>query len=596
MSDDLQLLRSYVARGADAEDAFASLVRRHVDLVYSVALRTARSPHHAEDVVQSVFVDLATRAAAFPPGTPLVAWLHVVTRRTAIDLVRRESRRQAREQAASVVAMNPVSTPWELIEPLLEEAVESLPPADRTAILLRFLENRSLREVGATLGLGDDAAQKRVSRALERLRTYFVRRGVTVTASGLAAELCGHAVVTAPASLAGSALSAALAGGSAATATTVVFSAGAKFLLAASAAGIAALVLFQTLSSDPAPTARQVTTSAPVSPATPVPTVSTIPPPQPVPPAVLDDRVALLRQLIAELPAQGLPELRLLVPADWIAVARAHELDSAADIRLALADLRAVARRAFAPHLQEALRRFAAASEGRNPATMADLEPLLEAPGEPEMLARYDLIPDGHADRMEGYLLVEKPSSDARLAVGLDGWFMRNNADHPPGLSESATDAIERTWRALGTAIGPEMQERMSALPSPRMVEYLMQGVLKELEPVFGDADAFGAAMKDAVRSYVAVNPGRLPEDLGQILPFLRHADQLTAPLRVAFARLAYLRDHRGVPPADPVELRPYLDQPFDPAAALRMAKLTWDGETLTTTFSWNIKAVDTRR
>jgi hypothetical protein len=372
-------------------------------------------------------------------------------------------------------------------------------------------------------------------------------------------------------------------------------SAGAKFLLAAGAAGIAAVVLYQTLSSDPSPTARPVAKSAPPSLVPQVPTVSTLSAPRPSPPAVLDGRVALLRQLLAELPAQGLPELRLLAPADWIAVARAHELDSAADIRLALADLRAVARRAFAPHLQEALRRFVAASGGQSPATTAELEPLLTPPATPDMLARYDLIPAGEAGHKDGYLLQEKPSSDVRLAVGFEGWVMRNNADHPPGLGESATDAIERTWRALGTAIGPETWEKMSALPSPRMVEHLMQGVLKEIEPVFDDIDDFGAAMKDAVRRYVAVNPGQTPEHLGQILPFLPHADQLTPPLRAAFAHLAYVRDHRGAPPADPAHLRPYLEQPFDAAAALRMVKLAWDGETLTTSFSWDTTTSDDR-
>src|SRR5436309_9240220 len=151
MSDtDLQLLAEYARH--HAEDAFAELVHRHLDLVYSAALRQVRSPELAEEVAQSVFADLSRSAGRLKPDTVLAAWLYQVARRTAVDVVRRESRRQLREQLAVELAdMNAHPSIWNQIEPLLDEAMDSLDPAERTAILLRFFENRNLREVGQSL-------------------------------------------------------------------------------------------------------------------------------------------------------------------------------------------------------------------------------------------------------------------------------------------------------------------------------------------------------------------------------------------------------------------------------------------------------------
>jgi RNA polymerase sigma factor (sigma-70 family) len=198
---DMELLASYTGNGSEA--AFAELVHRHLDLVYSAALRQVRSPQLAEEVAQSVFADLARNAARLLPETVLAAWLYQVARRTAVDVIRRESRRRLREQLALEMAdMNDHPSIWKEIEPLLEEAMERLEPAERSAILLRFFENRNLREVGETLGTSEDAAQKRVSRAVDRLREFLSQRGVTVGASGLALALSANAVQSAPLGLA----------------------------------------------------------------------------------------------------------------------------------------------------------------------------------------------------------------------------------------------------------------------------------------------------------------------------------------------------------------------------------------------------------
>ena len=217
---DLELLRRYGREGA--EDAFAEIVRRHLALVHSAALRQVRSPQLAEEIAQSAFTDLARNSQRLAPDTVLAAWLYQVTRRTAIDVVRRETRRQAREQIATEMNATTTDAAWLHIEPLLDEAMDGLDDTDRAAVLLRYFENKSLREVGQALGVSDDAAQKRVSRAVERLREFFAKRGVAVGAGGLAAIISANAIQAAPVGLAATISAAATVIGTttAATATT----------------------------------------------------------------------------------------------------------------------------------------------------------------------------------------------------------------------------------------------------------------------------------------------------------------------------------------------------------------------------------------
>jgi RNA polymerase sigma factor (sigma-70 family) len=194
-------------------------------LVYSVALRLVRSQPIAEEVAQSVFTDLARNADKLRADTILSAWLYRVAYRTAVDVVRKESRRQNREQkAVEMAAMNSESSEWTHIEPLLDEGVQALDETDRAAVLLRYFENKSLREVGQQLSVSDDAAQKRVSRAVERLREFFAKRGVAVGAGGLVVVISANAVQAAPVGLAATISSAAVLAGTtiAATATATI--------------------------------------------------------------------------------------------------------------------------------------------------------------------------------------------------------------------------------------------------------------------------------------------------------------------------------------------------------------------------------------
>jgi RNA polymerase sigma factor (sigma-70 family) len=217
---DLELLQSF-ARDR-SQDAFTELVRRHLNLVFSAALRLVRSSQLAEEVAQSVFSDLARDTAKLQPDTVLVAWLHSVTRRTAVDFIRKESHRQLREQIAiETNAMNTSDAQWTDIEPLLDEAVAALDETDRIAVLLRYFENKSLREVGAQLGVSDDTAQKRVSRAVEKLREFFCKRKITIGAGSLGVLITANAVQAAPVGLI-TTISAAVVAGTAVTTSTVI--------------------------------------------------------------------------------------------------------------------------------------------------------------------------------------------------------------------------------------------------------------------------------------------------------------------------------------------------------------------------------------
>ena len=230
MTSDLDLLGRFVRE--KSQDAFTALVQRHVNLVYSAALRQVRSPQLAEEIAQSVFADLA-RVAATPSSplsgcdassqTSLTPWLYAVTRRTAIDAIRKESRRQLREQiAVEMNDMNATANDWTQIEPLLDDAMAALDETDRSAILLRYFENKNLREVGEALGTSDDAAQKRVSRAVERLREFFSKHNVTIGASGLAVLISANAVQSAPIGLAVTISAAAVLTGTAVSTSTVI--------------------------------------------------------------------------------------------------------------------------------------------------------------------------------------------------------------------------------------------------------------------------------------------------------------------------------------------------------------------------------------
>jgi RNA polymerase sigma factor (sigma-70 family) len=223
MTDSQILLVDYVQSGSEA--AFRELVTRYLGLVYSAALRlVAGDTHRAQDVAQTVFVDLARTARTLSRDVMLGGWLHRHTCFVAANTLRSERRRQSRERQA--VEMNALHDHSEsgltLIAPILDEAINQLGEADRTAVLLRFFEQRDFRSVGEALGGNEDAARMRVTRALEKLHSLLKHRGVTTSAAALGVALSASSVQAAPAGLAASISSAAILAGTTVAATTAV--------------------------------------------------------------------------------------------------------------------------------------------------------------------------------------------------------------------------------------------------------------------------------------------------------------------------------------------------------------------------------------
>jgi len=207
MGNDNELLREY-ARSA-SEAAFAELVHRHVNMVFSTALREADGDEPlAQELTQLVFVELSRKAASLIRHPALAGWLYTCVRWTAANTRRAEDRRQRRQLEYQTMSQllsseSPEST-WQQVRPVLDDTLHELGEKDRAAIVLRFFEELSLQQVGIQLGLNENAARMRVDRALRKLRDRLLKRGITSTSSALAAALVAGAIVTAPSGLAAS--------------------------------------------------------------------------------------------------------------------------------------------------------------------------------------------------------------------------------------------------------------------------------------------------------------------------------------------------------------------------------------------------------
>ena len=228
----MRLVREYASR--QSESAFAALVSRHTNLVYSAALRQTRDPQLAEEVTQVVFIILARKAASLGAKTILTGWLYRTACYVSGSALKRELRRQHREQEAymqSELDAQAGST-WNQLSPLLDEAMLRLGQTDRDALVLRFFEGRSLNEVGHALGASEEAAKKRVNRALEKLRNFFAKRGVSSTTAIIAETISAHSVQAAPVALAKSITAVAVTKGAAAAASTLTLIKGALKIMA----------------------------------------------------------------------------------------------------------------------------------------------------------------------------------------------------------------------------------------------------------------------------------------------------------------------------------------------------------------------------
>jgi RNA polymerase sigma factor (sigma-70 family) len=439
MTSDLELLQNYADR--NSEEAFAELIRRHLDLVYSAALRQVRSPQLAEEVAQSAFTDLARNAGKLKPDTILTAWLYQVARRTAIDVVRHESRRQLREQIATEInAMNATASDWTHVEPFLDEAMHTLDETDRAAVLLRYFENKSLREVGQTLGTSEDTAQKRVSRAVERLREFFAKRGVTVGTSGLAVLISANAVQAAPVGLAATISTAAvLAGTTFATTTTataikiIAMTTIQKSLIATTLAVVAGTGIYeahqastlrnqvQSLQQQQAPLAEQIrqlqrerddatkrltalqaeneqlksnqNTAELLKLRGDVAQLQNEANDATEKAArALMAKVNNLKQRLEETPNAKIPELQFLTDQDWINAANGR-LDNDSAYRRALSTLRKAGEGKFATMLNRAVIGYMKNNGGQMPTDLAQLQLYFDSPVDDAILQRWEIAP-----------------------------------------------------------------------------------------------------------------------------------------------------------------------------------------------------------
>ncbi len=192
---DWELIERYAAHRDDR--AFTELVRRHLGFVHACARRQV-GPVHADDVAQSVFLVLARKAATLRANVVLSSWLFRTTGFVVAQWKREEARRRRREHEAVAMDYLPdSSTPAPIpsgslsatTDHRLDEALARLSESDRRYLLTRYVEGQDFPDIATRFGVSEPAARKRVTRAVERLRTDLLRQGVTTSTIALAALL-----------------------------------------------------------------------------------------------------------------------------------------------------------------------------------------------------------------------------------------------------------------------------------------------------------------------------------------------------------------------------------------------------------------------
>ena len=491
MMDDKQLLHAYARERS--ESAFGELVARHIDFVYSTALRVVNGDSHlAQDVAQTVFIDLARKARSLPDDVALPGWLHRHTCYTAAKAVRTECRRQSREETAMEMrALDDNTRPeWELVAPYLDESLNQLNSADRDALVLRFLKQQDLRAVGAALGISNDAAQKRVDRALEKLHVLLKHRGATLSATALGTALATEAVTAAPAGLAGTVTAAALAGTTLATTATatatkaIVMTTLQKTLVAATVAVLAGAGIYQAhqaanargdvqaahqqqtllteqtkqLQHERDEATRQLAALRDDNERLNRNTAELLKLRGDI--GVLrrnsqqieDDPIfqmarewkakeAKLRQLFDQRPDQRIPEMRLLTERQWLQSAQNADFDSSRGIRIAMSRMRELGISTFAIALETALRIYKRENTNNLPDNPSQLAGYFRPPVEDvdAMLARYELL-DREAQSntaVKGAVIVQKvlvdKAVDNAMLIGPEAF----GYDQKPGAGRS---------------------------------------------------------------------------------------------------------------------------------------------------------------
>jgi RNA polymerase sigma factor (sigma-70 family) len=528
---DQELLRDFVAWRSEA--AFAELVSRHVDHVYSAALRMVCDAHLAQDVTQGVFIALAQSACHLADRLVLSGWLHRTAQNIAANTVRSEVRRHTREQEAA--AMNELlgndpDANWEMISPHLDAALGKLEEADRDALMLRYFERKSAREMAIILGTSEDAAQKRVTRAVERLREFFSKRRVAIGAGGLITLISANAVQSAPAGLAATISTAVLAGTAVQASTlitatkTIAMTTLQKSIIVAALASVAGTGIYaahqnaeftgriESLQQQQAPLTAQIqelnqerddATNQLAGLAAENAQLESNSnenellrlraqvtrlenqgnDPTALAAKTLIDKVNRLKQRLAETPGANIPEMKLLTDEDWLQAANC-ELDTDLDYRKALAALRTDAESKVVPILKSALQAYLKANNQQFPANISQLEPYLISPIDDAILDRWEVAPPSTVPNIgvgsEG-IITEKAAIDeifdSRVAIGADGY---GTSDFLTAEAEPYLGQVYKAYVAANNGLQPaNVSDMLPYAATPEQRNAVQKMILK---------------------------------------------------------------------------------------------------------------------
>ena len=501
MNEDAELLRQYATDRSEA--AFTELIRRQVGLVYSAALRLMNGDvHRAQDVTQQVFSELARQARGLTRHPALAGWLYTTTRLMALRAIRTEQRRTAREQEAN--AMNELlrgpgpEQDWKHLGPVLEDAMHELGEKDRLAVLLRFFQNKSLKEVGLALGLSENAARMRVERALDKLRAQLARKGVTSTVAALAALLADNAISATPAGFVATLTSASFASAAAGTGTALTllkFMAATKFKTGIASAIVVASVVTplvvhhqaQAGLRDQAETLRDRTdrltrlqeenarlsdlfAQANKSPALSNEQFSELlrlrgevgrlrldvrdleqaktnaPMSRNEMLASManyySERAGQLKQLLETNPSERIPELQFLTDDEWLRLAGKEMPDTEDGHRRAMSMARFWAEQNFVNGLLDpALQRYAQDHAGQFPGTVSQLKPYFKSPVDDVVLQRWEVVPK---DRLVSQLQALEAQLD-------EDWYITQKTPVDEALDQRILRGLKRMhWPGNG--------------------------------------------------------------------------------------------------------------------------------------------------
>jgi RNA polymerase sigma factor (sigma-70 family) len=530
MTPDSELLRRFAK--TNSEDAFAELVKRHVNLVYSAALRQVNSDAHlAKDVAQTVFTDLARKAGSLSRRETLTGWLYTSAHFAAAKIVRTENRRRDREEKfmrepinESRTGFQPVSSAPEtdrnMIRPALDDAMHELKETDREAVLLRYFENRQFAEVGAKLGLNENAARMRVERALEKLRTIFAKRGIT-TATAFASVISANAIQIAPANLAATLTTASIATVGTGTFTFLKIMTATKLKLAFSALVVAGATTAFVIQHQAQEKLRAENESlhqqiaqlqtdnenfsnrlAEIGDAKKLSDdqfnellklrgevtqlrgdASLANDPFVQKTLALKAKVEKLKELFEERPDQRIPEIQFLTDWQWLNIARDADLDSEKGIAGALGEVRSEATQTFATMMQQALLKYMAVNNGNLPSDTLQLKSFFDTPVDDSILQRYEVLSNEQqsVSWLQDAVIAEKPS-----AVVISSNFM----DRP-------------------VAIGPK---------------YIGDGPVPESKNL-----TFPKVLVSVMQAYQSENSGQTPSDLSKLEPYITTSEQEAA-------------------------------------------------------------------